>query len=186
MKILRRDITPDMIRAEFSYDPETGIVCKKTTGHSGWKRGNGYVQVNAFGHVMLAHRVAFVVHHGRWPANGIDHINGNPSDNRMVNLREATGSENMRNQRVRSDSKTGVPGVCWLRKKNRYAAVVWVGRKQIHIGYYKTIKEATDARIAAELKYHGEFSARLSRMDRSSNSIEAGRDKESGEARGIQ
>jgi hypothetical protein len=50
---------------------------------------------------------------GKWPAAGIDHINGNKSDNRWLNLREATQSQNMTNTGNRADNSSGYKGVCW-------------------------------------------------------------------------
>jgi hypothetical protein len=59
-----------------------------------------------------AHRLAWAFVHGGFPDQHIDHINGDPSDNRLCNLRVADRSLNMQNQRhARSDSATGLLGV---------------------------------------------------------------------------
>lgn len=87
----------------------------------------------------------------------VDHINGDPSDNRRCNLRITTQKHNSRNVRASKDNKVGYPGID--RKPNgRYRARITVDRKEIQLGVYDTIEEAKRARVSAEEKYYGEFS----------------------------
>lgn len=77
----------------------------------------------------------------------IDHINRNPRDNRLSNLRICTTVENNRN-RVYKNSKSGVQGV-WIVNRNgktKYRAAVWENGKRIHLGYFDTLEEAKRVR----------------------------------------
>lgn len=113
-------ISREEIEAELSYNSETGIFTWKK-----YKQGRKFDLVagstSKFGYKMVRlknkwyylHRLAWFLHFDSWPKEVIDHINRNPADNRIANLREATHSQNMANASVRSDSSTGVRGVTY-------------------------------------------------------------------------
>lgn len=86
----------------------------------------------------------------------VDHINGDPSDNRKQNLRVTTQKNNSRNIKTQSNNTTGVTGVGLL-PNGKYRARIMVYGKEIRIGTFKTKQEATLARKKAEIKYFGEF-----------------------------
>lgn len=91
----------------------------------------------------------------------IDHKNGNGLDNRRENLRVATNAQNQRNRTARKDSKSGVKGVYASRsKKLPWRAEITVDGKNIHLGNFSTIEEATEARATASFQYHGDYSRR--------------------------
>lgn len=87
----------------------------------------------------------------------VDHINGDPSDNRRSNLRICTNTENARNARKPINSKNKYKGVSET-KYGTYNAHIMYNRKTIYLGTYKTEEEAYKARLEAERKYFGEFS----------------------------
>lgn len=64
-------------------------------------KDNGYLYGRMFDRNFYAHRVAWAHHHGEWPEHEVDHINGVRTDNRIINLRSVTHSENIRNSRPR-------------------------------------------------------------------------------------
>ena len=101
-------------------------------------------------HVEHAHRVAWLLGTGAWPEHYIDHINGDPADNRLVNLRDVTHQVNMRNQKMRSTNKSGVTGVMWSPALQRWRADIYAGRPY-HLGYFDTIEEAAAARRGAKV-----------------------------------
>jgi len=93
----------------------------------------------------------------------VDHINGDPSDNRRCNLRITTQSGNLRNSRLRSDSTTGYKGVSLDKRDGMYRAYINYKGKQISLGYYDTPEEAAAAYDKAAVFYFGEF-ARTNQM----------------------
>lgn len=86
-----------------------------------------------------------------------DHVNGNRLDNRRINLRVATMSENLVNRAVDKRSTSGVRGVSQDRRNGNWVAYYAVNGKKIHIGSFKTFEEATAARLEVVIKIHGEF-----------------------------
>ena len=103
----------------------------------------------------MAHRLAWLYTHGKWPSKYIDHINGVKTDNRIANLREADNGENMQNQRrARRNSKTGLLGVRWNRASGNYVAVITVNRHVINVGSFKTAEEAHEAYLRAKAELH--------------------------------
>lgn len=85
----------------------------------------------------------------------VDHINGNKLDNRKANLRVATRQENAKNQAAHSDSLSGISGVDAVRGKWR--ARIFTNGREKSLGLFATKEEAQAVRMAAAVKYHGEF-----------------------------
>lgn len=157
----RRDQLLDLI----SYDAETGVLrWKKTTQHTkagaevGTINSRGYRMIRVANKRELAHRAIWLMVHGRYPLV-IDHINRNPSDNRLANLREATRSDNQHN-RTRN-------GCAFYRTQSRkWQACVMVDRKTCHIGLYETEAEARRvARIIGKKVSEGVRPAPPTRQD---------------------
>ena len=86
-----------------------------------------------------------------------DHINRNKLDNRRKNLRICTPSQNQMNSKKRIDNASGLKGVTWKKRDNRWAAYIRVNKKLIHLGYFKDKNEAIWVRDQAALKYHSSF-----------------------------
>lgn len=159
-------ITFEQLRAEITYDPETGIVRRLVDRSSNARAGDfaGYIHsgcgrmyVCLLGTTYLLHRVAFFYMTGRWPLQMIDHINGDPTDNCWVNLREATPQQNCANSRRRKDNTSGHK--CIRRLRNHWQ--VRIGRGGInHIGTYDTLNEAISQRDAAISRHFGEYGRR--------------------------
>lgn len=90
----------------------------------------------------------------------VDHVDGNPLNNRRSNLRPSDASTNGWNRIYPNRNNTsGVPGVS--RNKGGWMAYVDVNRKRIHLGTYRTIEEAAAARRAGELEHFGEFAPKI-------------------------
>ena len=87
----------------------------------------------------------------------VDHINGDPLDNRRENLRIVTQQENNMNLSMRKTNKSGVSGVCWDKSTNKWKAEITYKYKKINLGRFDTLEETTKARKDAEMKYFGEF-----------------------------
>lgn len=86
----------------------------------------------------------------------IDHIDGNPSNNRRSNLRICTQHQNTMNSRY-THNKSGVQGVFWDKSRNKWVAQIAINKKHIHLGRYNTKEEAVKSRRFAEKILFGEF-----------------------------
>lgn len=86
----------------------------------------------------------------------VDHINGDPSDNRKCNLRVCTHSENLKNQKLHEDNTSGYSGVNWDKNKRRWVAEIIVDGKR-HRKRFKTKEEAIVKRKEWEELYFGEY-----------------------------
>lgn len=86
----------------------------------------------------------------------IDHINHDKIDNHIENLRIVSHSDNLKNLSLRSDNKTGISGVCWHSKQNKWQASINVNGRMKYLGVFDCIEKATEARKIAEFehKYH--------------------------------
>lgn len=141
-----------------TYDKETGLFVRNSNGRlAGSKMTGGYIRVRLDGDVYLCHRLAWLYVHGRLPDNGIDHINGVTSDNRLQNIREADHSQNGQNQHVVRRNKHGMPGVKWVESRKKWAAKIRVKGKEIHIGLYDCPEDASAAYLSKKKEIHPFF-----------------------------
>jgi len=117
---------------------------------------NGRCVINVDGKLMFAHRLIFLFHHG-WLPDEIDHIDTDPTNNRIENLRSATRAQNQWNARKRKDNTSGVKGVSWYAPTKRWTAQIRVNGQRKRLGYFSTIDAAAAAIAAAQRDSHGEF-----------------------------
>lgn len=156
--------TIDELVQSIDYNPETGAMSwKKDRGSRklgdsiGCKDKHGYLLVRFAGALLKCHRVAFAIHHKRWPSFDIDHKNGIRTDNRISNLREANRQQNAMNQGLRSDNTSGHKGVHWRKIERKWWAQIQISGKCKSLGLYDDINEAINARRKAELELFGDF-----------------------------
>jgi hypothetical protein len=169
----KSDLPPaDVLRQLLRYEPETGKLFwlerpremfgtevrqrQWNTRHAGteafiYSEPSGYLCGQIFSKRQRAHIVAWAISYGEAPSGTIDHINHDPSDNRLCNLRQVTQTANSRNQAMRKNNTSGITGV--FRFRGKWGASITVDRKALHLGYFETIQEAAAARQAAERKY---------------------------------
>lgn len=157
----------ERLRELFSYDPVTGDLRWKIAPNfkpelvgeiAGSKDSRGYRRVTINLKRVLAHRIAWAIENGSWPRNEIDHIDANPANNAIYNLREATSSQNKRNVRLSKRNTTGFKGVtrntgCRL----PFKATIYVNGKNRVIGSFRTAEEAHVAYCNAAKQHYGEF-----------------------------
>ena len=145
-------------RQNYSYDPDTGVVTGLRYGKPvGRPNHDGYITFHIRGKHMCAHRIGWFLHFGRWPQKMLDHINRNPADNRVLNLREADFDGNARN-RKQHPSASGFKGV-WKRPGGWGARINDDQGKHKWLGTYETAEAAARAYDVAALKYYGDFAA---------------------------
>ena len=90
----------------------------------------------------------------------VDHIDRDPSNNKLINLRWATEIENQQNKSMQRNNTTGFIGVVWDKQKNKWKAQIGLGNKMINLGVYNLREDAINARKTAEIKYFGDFRAK--------------------------
>jgi hypothetical protein len=162
---MANSLTREFLRSVFDYNSETGdLVWKKNRGNNkvkgkiaGYTNKDGYILIRVNDKLHYAHRLVWFWVMGEWPKNQIDHINRIRNDNRWVNLRSATPSQNKQNTVARKDNKLGIKGVFWCKRSKKYKVKITVNKKYIHLGYYSNLEEAIKIRKKAEKEYFGEF-----------------------------
>lgn len=160
-------LTVERLRQVLSYDAASGhlrwlVDRKHPSGGRGASAGDiagrqygadRPVVVWLDGRIRRGHLLAWALHYGELPSEQIDHINGDPTDNRIDNLRLATQAENLRNRRVPRNSQTGVMGVSWRKDKQRWRAYIMRDNRQHSLGYHEDFFEAVCARKSAEPRF---------------------------------
>lgn len=151
-------LTVEALKAELSYNPETGVFTRITkrggrnVGDIGGyiNKSTHYVIIRVCGANYLAHRLAWLYVHGKWPDHAIDHKNRCKSDNRISNLRDIEQCENARNTAIRKTNTSGVTGVYWNKRVGRWMVLAFRHGKQISLGYFREWFDAVCARKAWE------------------------------------
>jgi len=158
-------ITQQRLHELFEYRDDGNLIrkvrtaqCTKVGDVAGGMYSRGYFMVSIYSKKYLVHRMIFLYHHGYLTSGmELDHIDGNPRNNRIENLREVTKSQNIQNSKIRSDNKSGVKGVSWDKSHSKWKAEMRMKGKMKHLGRYTTLEEAEAVAIAARNEYHGDF-----------------------------
>lgn len=154
----------ERLRALLHYDLATGEFTRAVTtaprakagAIAGGERKDGYRRICVDGTDYFAHRLAWLYVTGTVPDGEIDHINGNPRDNRIANLRCVTHGQNTLNSRQRPPGVSGLRGVTLHKKTGLWNARIRIDGKQSSLGYFKSPEQAKAAYEAAVLEVHGE------------------------------
>lgn len=159
------ELTQERLKELLEYDPETGIFrwlvkpCRSVRAGdvAGCVRKNGYIYISIRRKLYPAHRLAWLYVKGVWPVDCIDHIDLNPANNCISNLREATHQENAWNAAARSNNTSGYKGVCFDTKRGRWRSQATVNYINCHLGYFDTPEEAHAAYCKFIEEHHGDF-----------------------------
>ena len=130
--------------------------CVNVGDVAGHVRADGYSSVFLNGKHEYTHRIVFLMMNGYLPKY-IDHINGNPSDNRIENLREATFAQNVWNTKNRRSNTSGQKGISLCKQTGRWACKFWVNGKVLWLGRFDSFELAKSAMDEARKIHHGEF-----------------------------
>ena len=173
--------SPEVLRQLLRYEPETGKLfwlqrgpqwftrdgCAPEAVAAQWNAryagqeaftaslSSGYRTGSIFDCMYRAHRVIWAMTSGKWPLHMIDHINGDRSDNRLTNLREATNAENMQNRGPTRKNATGFKGV--IRRGRKFSARIKVDGRTTYLGFHDTAEQAASAYARASADLHSEF-----------------------------
>src|SRR4051812_12227613 len=173
-----QNLSPDHLRDLIEYDPQTGDlrwksrplesfgrerIGKAWNARRAGKPALAYSYAddarrvgNIAGKQVFAHRVALAIYHGQWPEWGIDHIDGDPGNNRISNLRLADRAMQMQNRRISDLNTSGVMGVSWHKLGQKWMAYIRAPEGHRHLGLFADKAEAIRVRKAAEVElgYH--------------------------------
>lgn len=145
----------DLCRA-ISYDPETGIFVRLVsagTSKAGSRAGTvgpkGYRRIMVDGQRFEESHLAWLFVNGYWPRELIDHKNGNPSDNRICNLREADYSENAANKKRHVNGRSGLKGASLHKATGLWQAQIMKNGKKKYLGLFDTPESAHAAYVTA-------------------------------------
>ena len=159
---MTQDETRALFCSIFDYNSLTGELLRKTNrgkakagSSAGVVRNDGRLQIWVKGKTYLSHRAIWLMVTGSWPSKMIDHINGNPKDNRFANLRDVSNSVNTQNQRLsQRRSKTGLLGVVTHKEKGVYSSTICVDGVRTWLGFHATPEQAHQAYLLAKRKLH--------------------------------
>lgn len=149
----RAILSQDELKHLLDYNSGTGVFTWRVKSSrkirigtvAGCERDDGYRVIKIVGRMFFAHRLAWLYVYGVWPKNIIDHMNGNPADNRIDNLRDVTAGENQQNQiRVKG----------YRRKRHKWQALIHIDGVTHCIGTFHSNDEAHAAYLAAKKIHH--------------------------------
>lgn len=158
----------DACRMHLSYDPASGIITWKFRSAEtiGGRRFNGHLAGKPAGKIdhhgrliinirvlkrqryMQGSRIAWLLSSGSWPDGDIDHINHDPLDNRLLNLRCVPHAINQRNLSLSKANNSGSTGVGWCKRSGKWRSRVMINRKDHHLGVFDSVDEAAAAATA--------------------------------------
>lgn len=167
---------PTRLRLFLNYDPETGRLTWKRRARRWFKSdadckrwntrfadaaalnsldGPRYLTGTFFGQKVATHRVAWAMFYGEWPEI-VDHIDGDPKNNRIENLRSVSHTENNRNQRRSQIGKSGRAGVRFCKHIGRWSMQIRCDNRGRISQSFKTMQEAIAAhdKWKKRLGYH--------------------------------
>lgn len=168
----------ELLKSLIHYDPDTGVMtwlrrdrsmftsdqsCKTwNTRYAGTPlnnrntySGKTYKRATVLGKCYLQHRLVFIYLYDQSP-DEVDHINGDGTDNRLVNLRVVDRKENAKNLKLHRGNKSGVSGITWDQWSNKWLVRIGVDGKGVNLGRTSDFFEAVCIRKSAEnrVMYH--------------------------------
>lgn len=156
---LKRPRTPDMFKCD---RPEQ--ECRRWNTRYAWQpagklNADNHYQTKVEGKTHTLHRLLYAMHHNEYLDVNIeiDHINGIPDDNRIVNLRKATREQQMKNLKIQTNNTSGVKGVSWDKRAKKWVSRINIDKKRVVLGWFQNFEEAAKIRMLAEIKYYGEY-----------------------------
>ena len=152
-------LTAIRLRSQLVYDPETGIF-RRRIDVSNVKAGSvagtlvrGYRIIAIDGKRYPAHRLAWLYVTGDWPIGEVDHRDLDRDNNRWINLRDASRSQNQGNRKIRRGNLSGWKGVTWHRRDKRWRAQL--GKR--YLGGFTCPAAAHFKYLVEAAKHFGDF-----------------------------
>ena len=110
----------------------------------------GYINIGINKKKYLLHRLVYKYHNedfditDRSSKNQIDHIDINPLNNKIENLRVVNNSQNCRNKKKKENCSSKYRGVCWEKRNSKWKAAICINSKVKHLGYFINEEEANE------------------------------------------
>jgi len=124
---------------------------------AGTTKNNGVVEIKLNGATYKASRVIWAMQTGEVNFGIIDHIDGNPSNNRFENLRKVSAQQNAQNRNNKSKNSSGITGVTWHKPSKKWWVRVTVNGKTHSLGLYDDITDAANVILSCKREWFGEF-----------------------------
>lgn len=148
-------LNQELVQKHFDYHVDGFLIKKIKTARRSkvgsivqtFSESTGYFVLNFNGKNHYVHKLIFLFHHGYIPENLIDHVDTVKTNNRISNLRESTYQCNIRNSGNRVDNKSGIKGVCWYKKYEKYQVRICVDGKTTNLGYTENLIDAAKIRL---------------------------------------
>ncbi len=156
-------ITVEEAREIWFYSPETGELVWKVSRcnrvRAGMVAGGECGSVTFNSKCMRKAIIAFGIYTGAWPESGEEIIfrDKDTKNFKWDNLARGTWSKVAGSHRMYSNNTSGVRGVCWHKRSQKWRAEIHIQGKHLHLGRFETIEKAAAARHVAAREYFGEF-----------------------------
>lgn len=157
---LRKVLNYDAVSGEFTWLVSQGSVrAGAVAGNVKFypRTGRTYVHIKIDRKLYSAHRLVWLYVHAEWPAQEIDHIDGDGLNNSLANLREATKSQNMCNQGANRRNTSGFKGVSWHNGDRKWRARIRLNNCYKFLGNFDSPEAAYAAYCKAAAELHGEY-----------------------------
>lgn len=154
-------ITQEFLQKMYEY--RNGVLYRipqtkrcKSNLIAGHQRKDGYSRVSINNKYYYVHRLIYMMFHGEMPIQ-IDHIDGNPSNNKIENLRKADNTKNSFNKNLYKSNTSGVKNVYWDKNCKKWAVLIQAFGKKKYLGLFKDLELAGLVAEEARNKYHKEY-----------------------------
>ena len=146
------------------YNPKTGEFRRKDRPNAkvGSFNQKGRLRITVNGKKFLASRLAWLLYYGEWPAQTVDHIDGDRANNCIANLRLATLTEQQCNRGLPENNTSGVKGASFNKRRSAAGLAPWetyitIYGSRAHLGFFVDLESAKAVRLRAEAAHHGDF-----------------------------
>jgi hypothetical protein len=154
-------ITQELLKTHFKYENGNLIWLKPTSFRKKPESIAGTVNkkcvvIGLFDKNYMAHRLIYMYHFGVMP-KVIDHIDGNPFNNKIENLREATMQQNSQNSKLKITNQSGYKNVSWSKARKKWRVRLLINGLEFNFGAFKNIELADLVAQEARNKYFGSY-----------------------------
>jgi HNH endonuclease/AP2 domain len=128
----------------------------KVGDRAGYENNLGYTEVRIDNKLYLLHRLVYIYHYGELSDN-IDHIDNNPRNNNIENLRKCSQSENTCNKRMQKNNTSGYKGVSYCKRTEKWKCNITFNGMDIWLGRFSSREKAVEEIKKARISIHKEF-----------------------------